>query len=108
MRGRKPKPNSLKRAEGNPGNRKLNDAEPIPPSGPLAPPDWLGGEARRFFVETLVPMMETMGVATTADVSAIARYCDHLVQWADASKFLNANGPTYPLRAKEQPHEVLG
>lgn len=29
--GRKPKPSALKRLEGNPGKRPLNELEPIPP-----------------------------------------------------------------------------
>jgi hypothetical protein len=41
MRGRKPVPRHLKVLRGNPGKRRLNDAEPMPLGGLIDPPEWL-------------------------------------------------------------------
>jgi P27 family predicted phage terminase small subunit len=41
MKGRKPKPTWLKVIAGNPGNRALNDAEPVPTGDLTAPPTWM-------------------------------------------------------------------
>lgn len=37
-RGRKPKPTAMKILEGNPGERPLNEREPIPPKGNIKCP----------------------------------------------------------------------
>lgn len=41
MAGRKPKPTTLKKLEGNPGKRKLNTKEPVPTKGMPDCPKWL-------------------------------------------------------------------
>ena len=41
MAGRKPKPTALKKLEGNPGKRKLNNKEPVPDKGMPDCPAWL-------------------------------------------------------------------
>lgn len=40
MKGRKPKPTTLKLVTGNPGRRPLNENEPIPEGDLETPPDW--------------------------------------------------------------------
>lgn len=44
MRGPKPKPTHQKKLEGNPGKRKLNEAEPQPAGDLRAPPEWFDKE----------------------------------------------------------------
>lgn len=46
MAGRKPKPTAVKKLEGNPGKRKLNDKEPMPVKGMPTCPAWLMSEAQ--------------------------------------------------------------
>ena len=46
-RGPAPKPQALKKLQGNPGRRKLNAAEPTPDSALPACPAWLNAEAKR-------------------------------------------------------------
>ena len=41
MRGRKPVPTHLKQLRGNPGKRRLNVNEPIPPGELNEPPEWM-------------------------------------------------------------------
>ena len=41
MRGRKPVPRHLKVLRGNPGKRRLHDAEPMPLGDLVDPPEWL-------------------------------------------------------------------
>lgn len=100
VRGRRPKPTALKKALGNPGGRPMNEHEPIPPSGALVPPAWVDGDTRGVW-DRLVPIMLGMGVASIADIDAIARYCDGVVLWVRARDFLHKNGSTFPLRARE-------
>jgi hypothetical protein len=45
-RGPRPKPTHLKLIAGNPGKRRLNDAEPQPEGNLFEPPDWLDAEHR--------------------------------------------------------------
>ena len=45
-RGRRPKPTALKKLEGNPGKRPLNELEPVPPVASLRCPNYLLPEAR--------------------------------------------------------------
>ena len=46
-RGRKPKPTALKKLEGNPGKRPLNELEPMPQVTMLRCPNWLEPEAKK-------------------------------------------------------------
>lgn len=73
-RGRKPQPTVLKIARGNPGKRKLNQSEPVPPADAIEPPEWVTGKALEKW-NVVVPMLTDMGVMTNADIETIARYC---------------------------------
>ena len=54
-RGRRPKPTALKKLEGNPGKRPLNELEPVPPVASLRCPNYLLPEARKEW-RRLAPM----------------------------------------------------
>ena len=83
MRGRKPKPTVLKLIEGNPGKRRLNDREPVPPDGMPDPPDFLDAEARAEWDRTS-KVLADMGLLTKADRSALAAYCVAYSRWVQA------------------------
>lgn len=71
MQGRPPKPTAIKAAEGNPGKRKLNQAEPKPnPVHTLKPPANSLADVRKFW-RKYGPMLDKIGVLTEADVAAL-------------------------------------
>lgn len=72
--GRRPTPTALKVIRGNPGQRPLNDNEPIAPRADLRAPDGLG-EVGKAVWEEIVPLLDRMGVFTQADRLTIFRYC---------------------------------
>lgn len=82
-RGPMPKPTNIKRLEGNPGCRKLNDREPQP-TGPPVRPDFVNGEAATEWDRCISAMPD--GVYTNADGPVLAVYC---VAWV---LFRNALG----------------
>jgi P27 family predicted phage terminase small subunit len=90
--GRNAKPTALKRLQGNPGKRKLNDAEPTPPTGAPTMPDWLDKEAKCEWVR-IVPILEEMGLLSRADEKALAAYCSSFAQWVAADKMIVKHGP---------------
>lgn len=74
-RGPRPLPTALKRARGNPGKRKLNDAEPeLPPVGDLEPPEGLGGPGLAEW-KRLASTLTSSGVLTEGDVTLFENYC---------------------------------
>ena len=60
-RGRKPKPTALKKLEGNPGKRPLNELEPLPQVTMLRCPNWLEPEARTEW-RRLAPVLIGAGI----------------------------------------------
>jgi P27 family predicted phage terminase small subunit len=79
-RGPKPQPTVLKLARGNPGCRKLNDAEPKPKAEKIEPPKYLTGESLKCW-KVITPGLIATGVMTEADVPTLARYCTMHEQW---------------------------
>lgn len=83
MRGRKPKPTTLKLLDGNPGKRSLNDREPQPPSGePELPPE-LDDEARAEWKRVITELRD-MGLLYRADRAALTAYCVAWSRWRRA------------------------
>lgn len=93
-RGRKPKPTALKVLEGNPGRRKLNDREPVPPKGDVKCPAWLMPEAKKEW-KRLAPSLEAMGVLTMADLTAFSGYCQAFARWKEAEEFITQHGSIF-------------
>ena len=81
MRGRKPKPTALKLLHGNPGQRRLNAAEPIHPI--LAPdcPDALRDPIARAEWDRIAPMLIAQGQVMTVDRATLIGYCHKYGQW---------------------------
>lgn len=72
-RGRKPKPAALRRAEGNPGKRKIHET-PEPRQIRPDRPTWLDALAGTVW-DRLVPELERTGVLTIVDGDALAITC---------------------------------
>ena len=91
MKGRKPKPTTLKLLAGNPGKRRMNDREPVPPSQIPECPDWLNATARQEW-DRMSQILHGMGLLTTADRSALAAYCVAYARWVQAEQQVQKYG----------------
>lgn len=91
LRGRKPTPTAIKKLEGNPGKRPLNDKEPKPERKAPPCPKWLDKEAKREW-KRLASKMEMMGVLTEVDMAAFAGYCQSYARWRENEEFISKNG----------------
>lgn len=80
--GRPPKPHHLKVIEGNPGKRPLVEPPKPPPSRPRCP-DYLPTYAKTVW-RRLVPILDEMGILTTADRETMAAYCVAVDRFRDA------------------------
>jgi P27 family predicted phage terminase small subunit len=74
MAGRRPKPTALKKLQGNPGGRPLNDSEPNAPVGMPEIPKGMGHVATRYFKRLCADLLTT-GLLTTVDGLALANHC---------------------------------
>ena len=87
MKGRKPQPTALRRANGNPGKRAWNHAEPVPPEGLPDCPPHLSELAQAEWARIAWDLHVT-GVLTTVDRAALAAYCQCYGRWAEAEEKL--------------------
>lgn len=85
MRGRKPKPTTLKILEGNPGRRPINDREPMAPAEVPECPDYLDDEAKAEWFR-MSAVLRDMGLLTQADRAALAAYCVLYSRWVAAER----------------------
>jgi P27 family predicted phage terminase small subunit len=92
MRGRKPKPTTLKILEGNPGKRSLKDGPPPAPAGIPECPDFLDDEARAEWFRMTKELLD-MGLLTRADRTALAAYCVAYSRWVAAEAQVRRLGP---------------
>jgi P27 family predicted phage terminase small subunit len=83
MRGRKPLPSNVVRLRGNPGKRRLNDAEPRPVSKAPECPACLGDEARKEW-QRLSKELAELGLLTGLDRGMLAAYCQAHALWVEA------------------------
>jgi P27 family predicted phage terminase small subunit len=90
-RGPAPKPTAIKKAEGNPGKRKLNTQEPQPLPGVPGCPDHLDAVARKEWGR-LSEILMAMKVLTEADYIALGNLCQAYSTLIDAQKHLNKSG----------------
>src|SRR5437868_4910509 len=94
LRGPAPKPTTIKRLEGNPGKRKLNDGEPSPTLGAPECPDHLDDVARKEW-DRLTSILVAMKVLTEADYIALANLCQAYSTLVNAQKQMNKTGILY-------------
>ena len=93
-RGRVPKPTALKKLEGNPGHRPLNEKEPQPKRKLPACPKDMSPEAKKEW-RRLCRELEEIGILTSLDMRLFQRYCVHYARWKEANDFLNERGLFY-------------
>jgi P27 family predicted phage terminase small subunit len=92
MRGRKPKPTEVKRRAGNPGKRKLNDAEPqFTAAIATQPPPFLATAAKEVWA-VLAVELERSGVLKAVDLGTLAMYCQAYARWKDAEAAIASAG----------------
>lgn len=99
--GRPPKPTALKRAQGNPGKRKLPaEPTPPPPSGAaVTPPPWAlqawadDGPQLELWAH-LAAILAPMGLLTTADADKLALCCDAYADYLAAVEAIRDEGIT--------------
>ncbi len=91
--GRRPKPSAIKRLEGNPGKRKLNDREPQPEKTAPPCPEWLEPDAKEEW-NRLASHMEELGILTEVDMAAFASYCQAYARWKRAEEEMTTLGRT--------------
>lgn len=83
----RPKPSSLRRLQGNPGKRAINDAEPKPARAVnlRVPKGRLPADGQRLW-RTLAPVLQRMGVLSEADLApALEMLCLHYSVARDAA-----------------------
>jgi len=90
-KGRKPKPTAMKRLEGNPGHRPLNDREPKLPRGIPTCPRELSSAAKRHWKHLAIQLWN-VGILTEIDQSVLAALCMEWVTWLDAKAKLSKQG----------------
>ncbi len=87
MRGRKPKPISLKLIEGNPGKRPIHGREPQPPQSQPSCPAHLSPSAKAEW-KRLGQSLNRIGLLTQVDRAALAAYCQAYGRWVEAERKL--------------------
>lgn len=83
-RGPRPKPTNLKIIEGTYRKDRAPENE-ARPQDPAAPPSWLRKDQLAVWSE-VVPHLERVGLATTADQVVLGRYVDMLTAWVTLAK----------------------
>jgi P27 family predicted phage terminase small subunit len=91
MRGRKPLPSNVVRLRGNPGKRRLNDAEPRPAARVPACRACLGDEARKEW-QRLAKELAELGLLTGIDRGLLAAYCQAHALWVEAVSSIECYG----------------
>lgn len=86
-RGPAPKPTALKKLQGNPGRKPLNDAEPQPHIGTRTPsvPAWLDEDAQAIWKRYARTLWE-LRLLTEIDVPAFAMLCESLALYQTAGE----------------------
>lgn len=92
-RGPKPKPMELRRIEGNPAKRPMNDEAPEARGRPL-PPDYLSVYGREVWDRVIGSMPDK--IYTAADQDLLAAYCVQSDLHRNAVKQTNIEGAVIP------------
>lgn len=90
-RGPAPKPTGRKKAEGNPGRRKLNENEPTFSPAPKDPPDWLTEVAKEEW-RRVYPELASLNLISVVDRMALAGYCDNYAMVVKANQRIQQDG----------------
>jgi|PlaIllAssembly_1097288.scaffolds.fasta_scaffold350035_2 P27 family predicted phage terminase small subunit len=103
MRGRKPKPTTIKLVTGNPGHRPTPPDEPKPEARIPKCPTHLDAEAKREW-RRMARELEHLGILTTIDRAVFASYCQAWSTWRQALKTVQKVGMV--VRSKERVTEA--
>lgn len=107
MPGAKPKPTKIKKLEGNPGKRPLNEKEPQPKRlEDIKAPNWLDRKAKAEW-NRVVPELHRLGILTKIDISTLEAYCQSYAKWKEAELFLMKHGMTTLRVKKDRDGNVL-
>lgn len=98
FRGPAPKPTAIKKIQGNPGKRKLNEKEPQAPPGVPECPEHLDAVARREWTRVST-LLVGMKVLTEADYIALANLCQAYSTLIAAQKQMNKSGILYKTKS---------
>lgn len=90
MRGRKPKPAAVKRAEGNPGKRRVGREAAAASKGLPSCPAHLSPAAKAEWRRVAGQL--PAGLVGQLDRAALAAYCQHYGRWVAAEKQLASEG----------------
>lgn len=95
MKGRKPKPTTLKRLQGNPGKRPLPQNEPAPVaiSADEEPPAVLSDQAREYW-PAIARELATVGVLTTMDRASLWLLVEAMADYIAAREAVEQCGDT--------------
>jgi P27 family predicted phage terminase small subunit len=91
MRGRKPLPSNVVKLRGNPGKRRIHDAEPRPAATAPSCPPCLGDEAKKEW-QRLARELAALGLLTRIDRGQLAAYCQAHALWLEAVQALGRYG----------------
>lgn len=61
------------------------------------PPEWIDGAALEKWHD-MVAQLEPLGLVTTIDRDALARYCDTWAWWRKCREFVMKHGDSYPIK----------
>lgn len=90
MRTKRHKPTAVKKANGNPGQRRLNEDEPTP-SGTPECPDWLTDGPKAEWT-LLCDKLCSLGILTEIDATVFAVYCQCLYDYNTLLKQVRDEG----------------
>ena len=88
-RGPQAKPTPLRILHGDRPDR-INDAEPVPPTGEIECPAWASDQARDVWAR-LAPGLESRGVLTVWDADAFLVLCEALARYRTATQLVNGS-----------------
>lgn len=108
VRGRRPKPTELKKLAGNPGKRKLNDAEMQAPPADVDAKHALLGKDGGAMWNILAPMLADLGVLKATDLPALEMTCLHYGLARKAWRSLEKSGLTTPTVDSIKAHPAAG
>ena len=105
-RGRKKKPDEIKRLEGNPGKRPLNGNAPNP-TGRAAKPSYVTEYAAEVWNQIVDSM--PLNLYTTVDSVVLAAFCVAARQYKTSTETLDLDGLTVvsAVSGDEKPHPAL-
>lgn len=94
-KGRKPTPTKLRVVRGNPSKRPIeeNEVDAAPIERDVEPPVQLIKAAREKW-DRITKNLEAVGLLTVMDMDVLARYCEMLVEYEKAAKYVRNNGTT--------------